>query len=95
MLSSFACTYPSPRAKPKSLATLTELGCMDNLTVLAGLLIVVAFLALWYRVYDEVTQQTGMRHPRLGAEDRRWRTRFWLVFIAINALILIGWLLVG
>jgi len=54
--------------------------------VTLGLFILVAFIAIWYLVYDEVAQRTGMKTPRFGAEARRSRRLFWLV-IALTVFI--------
>jgi hypothetical protein len=68
---------------------------MDTLTVFAGLFIVVAFIALWFLVYDEVAQQTGMKPPRLGAKARRFRRLYWIVLTAIVILLLVSFWLIG
>jgi len=61
-----------------------------------GLFILVAFIAIWYLVYDEVAQRTGMKTPRFGAEARRSRRRFWLVIALVVVISLVlGWIIFG
>jgi hypothetical protein len=68
---------------------------MSVCAVTAGLFILVTFIALWYLVYDEVAQQTGMKAPRFGLEARRSRRLFWFFFVLITLLLVAGWILVG
>jgi hypothetical protein len=68
---------------------------MTVCVVFAALFILTAFIALWYAVYDEVTQQTGMKPPRFGTEARRSRRRFWIVVTAIIITLLIALVMIG
>ena len=62
--------------------------------VALGLFILGAFIAIWYLVYDEVAQRTGIKTPRVGMEAVRSRRLFWLVIavIAVSSLVA-GWML--
>ena len=63
--------------------------------VALGLFILVAFIAIWYLVYDEVAQRTGMKTPRFGAEARRSRRLFWLVTaLSVVISLVVGWVLI-
>lgn len=69
---------------------------MDALAVALGLFILFAFIAIWYLVYDEVAQRTGMKAPRFGAEARRSRRLFWLVIALVVVISLVlGWIIFG
>lgn len=77
-------------------ARLLVVGDMALCAVALGLLILGAFVAIWYLVYDEVAQHAGMKTPRFGAEARRSRRLFWLI-IALTVVIslVVGWILLG
>ncbi|MEE9489363.1 MAG: hypothetical protein V3V91_02885 [Thermoplasmata archaeon] len=62
--------------------------------VALGLFILVTFIAVWYLVYDEVAQRTGMKTPRFGAEARRSRRLFWLVTALSVVSLVVAWALV-
>ncbi len=62
--------------------------------VALGMLILGAFVAIWYLVYDEVAQRTGIKTPRVGTEALRSRRLFWFVIavIVVSSLV-VGWML--
>ena len=67
---------------------------MTLYSVTVGLFILIAFIAIWYLVYDEVAQRTGMKTPRFGAEARRSRRLFWLVTaLTVFVSLVVGWVL--
>ena len=68
---------------------------MTLYAVAVDLFIRVTFISIWYLVYDEVAQRTGMKTPRVGAEARRSRRLFWLVTALTMVSLVVGWILLG
>lgn len=64
-------------------------------SVTVALIILIAVIAIWYLVYDEVAQRTGMKTPRFGAEARRSRRLFWLVTALSVVSLVVAWILFG